>query len=122
MNEKFERLLADIERGYATGLRPARGTFCRKTPDDVVCAGCGLTAAYVSHVGAKTSLNEYAFGRHAETFARKEFGLSPDEVAAFISGFDNEDLDNNGEPPSQEQLTAYTYGKRAAEKWFGEID
>ena len=82
---KFDRLLADVDRGYASGLHPACGLFMLPR-DGGTCVGCALTAAYVAHHGPAGVLD--VDGNGIVDWAKKHYGMTFDELWGFITGFD----------------------------------
>lgn len=121
MHQKYRRLLADVAKGYATGLTPRRGTFY-ELRTNAPCVACAMTAAYVANGG--TPSDHPSFVHKLEPFARKQYGIDWVEFDGFLSGFDDfpvgEAIDFHGNPVPRapEWLEAYHAGKAAADTWI----
>ena len=107
--DKFERLLKDVEAGYATGLEPVSEDYGRVAPYGTIISGCALAAAYVAKNGRKCDPD---FRYEVLLFAAREYGLDRNEKAGFILGFDGKPI-RPGDCPA-----AYAAGQQARQRFI----
>lgn len=107
---KHETLFADIERGYAAGLKPISHDYF-----DCDGGACAPSAAYVAEHPDYERL-DVAFGTVVEEFCKTRHGMTQKEVRGFICGFDGLTPELFG--VDDENHEAYLAGLKAAERFL----
>jgi hypothetical protein len=112
-------LKAAAMEGFARGLTPRRGCYCRKTYDGTRTYACGLTAAYYAVVG---SLPDKNIGYCVDSWADSQVGTI--YACGFRAGFDAEaDYEGSYWWLAQEEAwkEGYKLGREVAVAAFQEV-
>jgi hypothetical protein len=115
----FPITLDEIERAYAeTGMQPVERTWAiAKGPNEQPC-GCPLTAVVAFRHGMSVARDIKKWGRKF-VFVAGKLSITPQQAQSFTIGFDN-DLNEEGTPPSDTDLEAFAAGCAAREKFLPE--
>lgn len=109
---KFDQVIEDAARGYATGLTPVSGSYYN--PKTGAC--CALTAARFAVGYGYPVHSEMNFQDAIFEFCRETYDMNWYETRAFIHGFDGTPVSILVTPKIQ---AAYKAGRRAASRFLG---